>query len=405
MIDIRLSKKLFNEKYYQFLSDYSNSTEIYMGGSGSGKSVFVAQKILYKALNDKRKVLILRKVGKTQKESCWALMKALLSQWKIYDKCNIRISDMTITLPNGSIFLFCGLDDPERIKSIYGITDIWMEESTEFNEDDYEQLTLRIRSKVKNLQIFLSFNPISKTNWVYKRWFVETAVEHPFILKTTYRDNRFLPQDYIDRLENLINVNPVYYRIYNLGEFCSLDRLIYTNWEVKDFDYKEIEGDLLIGLDFGFSEDPTALVASKITKDEIYIFKEFYKSGLTNPEIARVIKALGLSKSRIIADSAEPKSIKELRDEGITRIKAAEKGPDSVRHGIQKLQQYKIYVHPDCMQTKTELENYSWKKDKKSGEWINEPIDDFNHILDALRYSLQCTKKKIKTIPKSQLGL
>lgn len=406
MIDLQLSRKLFNDVYYPYLYSYTNPVEIYMGGSGSGKSVFVAQKLLYKAINDKRKVLVIRKVQNSQKESCWALMKSLLSQWQIYKYCDIRISDMTITLPNGSVFLFKGLDDPERIKSIHGITDIWCEEATELTEIDYDQLTLRIRSQAKNLQIFLSFNPVSKANWTYKRWFIENAPEKPFICHSTYKDNRFLPQDYIERLENLINTNPTYYKIYTLGEFCSLDKLIFNNWRVEDFDYKELKGEKLAGLDFGWN-DPTAFTASILDEPNgrIYVYREWYVTGKTNPQIAEYLKYQGFSKDILIGDSAEPKSIKEIKDNGINRIKPAEKGKDSVIHGIQKLQQYEIIVHPSCVNLRTELENYAWKKDKKSNEYIDEPIDDFNHLIDSLRYSLQCTKRKLRTLPKSQLNL
>lgn len=406
MIDLRLSKKLFNDVYYPYLTQYNEPVEIFYGGSGSGKSVFVAQKLLYKALNDKRKILVIRKVGTSQKESCWALMKSLLAQWKIYDYCEIRVSDMTITLPNGSVFLFKGLDDPERIKSIVGITDIWCEEATELTEVDFDQLTLRIRSLVDDLQIFLSFNPISKASWCYKRWFIENPKEKPFILKTTYKDNRFLPKDYIERLENLINTNPTYYRIYTLGEFCSLDKLIFTNWEVQEFEVDN-KLPLLVGLDWGYTNDLTALVASVIDEKNsiIYVFKEWTATGKTNPEIADAIKALGFSKSIIIADSSEPKSIEEVKQCGIPRIKGAKKPKGSVNYGIQRLQQFKIIVHPSCENLITELGEYSWKKDKQSGEYINEPVDMWNHSIDALRYSLQCQGRKLKTISKSAIGV
>lgn len=405
MIDLRLSKKLFNEAYFPYLYQYDQKIEVYYGSGGSGKSVFIAQKLLIKALNDKRKILCIRKVGNSQKESCWRLLLEILSKWDIKKYCKVRISDMSIELPNGSILLCKGLDDQEKIKSIVGITDIWCEEATELSEEDFLQLQIRMRSQKNDMQVFLSFNPVSRTNWVYKRWFAEDAKDKPFILKTTYKDNKFLTQQYIETLEELKETNPYYYKVYALGEFASLDKLVYNNWEILDFDYREIKGDLLIGLDFGFSQDPSAIIASILVDDDLYIFKEYYKSGLTNPEIANVIKALGFSKSVIIADSAELKSIQELRQDGIYRIRPATKGPDSIRHGIQKLQQLNIHVHPDCVSTITEFQNYSWKKDRKTGEYVNQPIDDFNHLMDALRYSLQSSKKKLRTISKAQLGV
>ena len=404
---LHLSKKLFNDVYYPYLFDYGNRVEIYYGGAGSGKSVFIAQKILVKALQEKRRVLIIRKTMASQRDSCWQLFLDLLSKWKIKQLCiKVNYSNYYIILPNGSELLFKGLDDSEKIKSITNITDIWTEEATELTEEDFEQLDLRLRAEVDNLQIFVSFNPISKANWVYKRWFENGTKD--FVLKTTYKDNKFLPDDYIKALENKILTNPTYYKIYALGEFCSLDKLIYNNWKVQDFNSNQVLGELICGLDFGYTNDLTAFVCSLVDSinKKIYIFKNWTATGKTNEEICKAITSLGFSKSTIIADSAEPKSIEELRRYGLYRIKASVKGPDSIMHGIQKLQEYEIIVHPSCDEIITELENYSWQKDKKTGEYINKPIDDFNHSLDALRYSLQCIDKgKLRTVNKNLLGL
>jgi len=208
------------------------------------------------------------------------------------------------------------------------------------------------------------FNPVSKTNWVYKRWFSEDSVDdgRTMILKTTYKDNKFLTDEYITSLLAMEKTNPTYYKIYVLGDFCTLDKLIYNNYEVSDFDYTTIKGQTLVGLDWGFTNDTTALVASILDEENktIYIFREWGDTNKTNGEIADIIKSLGFSKSTIICDSAEPKSIEELRRAGIAHVKASVKGPDSIIHGIQKLQQYKIVVHPDCPKTITELENYAW---------------------------------------------
>lgn len=409
-INIKLSKKLFNETYYPYLLDYKHRYEVYYGGAGSGKSVFVAQKLIFKALNQKRKILVIRKVGTTLKDSVFQLINDTLKEWKIYNLCQVNLSTYTITLPNDSVFLFKGLDDREKIKSITDITDIWCEEATELAEDDYTQLDLRLRALKPDLQLICSFNPVSKANWVYKKWFASSVQPNgdTFILKTTYKDNRFLPKAYINALEEKQKTNYSYYKIYALGEFCSLDKLVFSNWETADFDNTEVNGALLVGLDFGFVNDTTALIASLLDEENkrLYIFKEWGATGKTNKEIADVITALGFSKSVIIADSAEPKSIEELRRDGISRIRESTKGKDSIIHGIQKLQNYKIIVHPTCEKIITEFENYSWKKDKQSGEYINQPIDEFNHFIDALRYSLQCVKtNKIKTINKAALGI
>ena len=408
-IQLNLSKDLFLPVYFPYLTDYTHRYEVYYGGAGSGKSVFIAQKLIVKACQSERKILIIRKFGTSVRDSTFDLVISILKQWKIYNYCKVNQSNFTITLPNGSVFLFKGLDDPEKIKSITNLTDIWCEEANELIDDEFTQLDFRVRADEKNLQLFVSFNPVSKVNWVYKRWFDGKVIpENVFILHTTYKDNFHLPPEYVQSLETTIETNPTYYRIYALGEFCSLEKLVYTDWEVREFNHNDIKGDLLVGLDFGFSNDTAALIASVLDEENksIYVFQEWGDTNKTNQELAEIIKSLGFSKSTIIADSAEPKSIEELKRDGIVRIRESVKGKDSILHGIQKIQQYHLVVHPDCIKTITELENYSWQKDKKTNEYINKPIDMFNHFLDALRYSLQSAgKNKLKTINKSLLGI
>ena len=393
------------------LLDYSHRYEIYYGGAGSGKSHFVFQKIVIKALSEKRKVLVIRKTAKSNLNSTYQMTLDTLSKFKILSYCSINKSTLTITLPNESQFLFYGIDDSEKLKSIAGITDIVCEEATEISLDDATQLDLRLRSNAENLQMYFMLNPVSKANWVYKRWFSPDAVigDDTFILKTTYKDNRFLPTEYIQSLLQLATVNPTYYKIYVEGDFCSLDKLVFSNWKTEWFDIEEHKtAKLLVGLDFGFTNDPTALIASLLDeeKKKIYVFREWGGVGYTNKQIANTIISLGFSKSIIIADSAEPKSVKEIKECGIQRIKESVKGADSVIHGIQKLQQYEIIIHPSCENLINEFENYSWQKDKKTNEYTNKPIDAFNHYIDALRYSLQCVNDgKLKSLNKSVLGL
>ncbi len=408
MINLNINKKIFNDVYYPHLQDYSNRFEVYYGGAGSGKSVFVCQKLLVKACKYKRKILVIRKYGTTLKDSVFQLFIDMLKKWNIYEYCKVNLSSYTITLPNGSIILFKGLDDSEKIKSITDITDIWAEECTELSEEEFDQLDLRLRANVSHLQFIVSFNPVSKVNWVYRRWFADEKVkENTMILHTTYKDNKFLPEAYIQSLEEKERTNPVYYQIYALGKFCTLDKLVFYNWKVEEFDNAELDGELIVGLDFGFVNDTSALVASILNEEEkkIYIFQEWGQTGKTNQELANVIKSLGFSKSTIIADAAEQKSIEEIKRCGIPKIKPCKKGPDSIIHGIQKLQNYEIIVHPSCEGIKVEFENYSWSKDKATGLYVNKPVDAFNHYIDALRYSLQCIGAKMKTMNKSMLGL
>ena len=410
---IIVHKTIFNDVYLPHLTDYEHRYEIYYGGAGSGKSFFVAQKLVFKALSERRKILVLRKVGRTTKNSTFQLILDTLVQFKIKDKCKINKTDYSIELPNGSLFLCSGLDDPEKIKSITGLTDAWLEEATEFAQDDFNQIDLRIRDPfAQHQQIILSFNPVSKANWCYLQFFAENPELDAFrekikIVKSNYLDNPHLPQQYIDSLLLLKNTNPVYYSIYALGDFGSLDKLVYSNWQTFEFNEKEIKGNLICGLDFGYTNDPTAFVAAIVVPEEnrIYVFREWGGTGYLNDAIAAQIKDMGFAKSSIMADSAEQKSIDEIKRQGIQRIQPCAKGQGSILQGIQKLQQYELIIHPNCKEIINELQNYSWQKDKQTNEYINKPIDKFNHYLDALRYSLQCLDERtpLRTMDKNLL--
>ena len=400
---IIVKKNIFNDIYLPHLTDYSKRYEIYYGGAGSGKSFFVAQKLVYKALSERRKILVLRKVGRTTKNSTFQLLLDTLDQFKIKNKCKINKTDFSIELPNNSLFICSGLDDPEKIKSIAGLTDAWLEEATEFSQDDFNQIDLRIRDPhARGQQLILSFNPVSKANWCYLQFFSDNLELKEFrdkveIVKSNYLNNPHLPQAYIDSLLSLKATNPAYYSIYALGNFGSLDKLVYSNWQSFDFDEKQLKGPLICGLDFGYTNDPTAFVAGIVEPKEnrIYIFKEWGGTGFLNDDIAAQIKEMGFSKSIIKADSAEEKSIAEIKKMGIYRISGCTKGQGSILQGIQKLQQYELIIHPSCKEVINELQNYSWQKDKQTNEYINKPIDKYNHYLDALRYSLQCLEERV----------
>ena len=398
-----IHKNIFNDIYLPHLKDFNKRYEVYYGGAGSGKSYFVAQKLVIKALTDRRKVLVLRKVGRTVKNSVFQLILDTLDLLQIKDKCKINKTDFSIELPNGSIFLCSGLDDPEKIKSIAGLTDAWLEEATEFTQDDFNQIDLRIRDPLaKDQQLILSFNPVSKASWCYLQFFAENPELDEFrskveIVKSNYTNNPHLPQAYVDSLLLLKATNPVYYGIYALGDFGSLDKLVYSNWQKFEFNKEDIKGDLIIGLDFGYTNDPTALVAAIVNAEEnrIYVFKEWGGTGLLNDDIAKNIIDFGFAKSIIKADSAEQKSIDEIKRAGVLRISPCTKGQGSILQGIQKLQQYELIIHPDCKEILNELQNYAWEKDKQTNEYINKPIDKYNHYLDALRYALQCLDERV----------
>ena len=413
-IVLNINRKGFLPVYRPYIEDYSSRYNVYYGGRGSGKTIFVMDKLLIKGLKEKRMILLMRKTTANCKFSVWKELKEAVDRMGLTKHFDFYESDYSAKCKlNGTMFKCLGLDIAEKIKGFSEISDVLLEEATEFTPEDVDLIDGTVRSiKYKlPLQIYFLFNPVSKANYVYKRFGFDTGVVPPntFVLKTTYLDNPHLSQDYIERMEHMKITNPARWKIEALGDFVSLDKLVFQNWKVSEFDHRTIKGDLLVGLDFGFINDISALTASVLDEDEkkIYVFKEWGDTGKTNEELSKIISTLGFSKSIIVADSAEQKSIEEIRRKGITRIKPAVKGPDSIIHGIQKLQNYEIVVHPSCEGLITEFENYSWQKDKKSGEYINKPIDQFNHYIDSLRYSLQCADKaqKLKTLNKSALNL
>ncbi|HFI0026081.1 TPA: PBSX family phage terminase large subunit [Streptococcus suis] len=394
-ISIPYPGRVFNKHIYDKLEDYNTFTEIHYGGASSGKSHGVIQKVVYKACKDwkyPRKVLFLRKVGSTVYDSIFEDVKQCLESWDLLDKCKVNNSAYRIELPNGAHFIFKGLDNPEKIKSIKGISDVVMEEASEFTLDDYTQLTLRLRDrKHKQKQIYLMFNPVSKVNWVFNAFFVKRP-KNTVIYQTTYKDNRFLDDVTRENIEELANRNEAYYKIYALGEFATLDKLVFPKYEKRLLNKEKLAHlPSYFGLDYGFINDPSAFLHVKIDDEnkKLYIVEEYVRKNLTNDKIAEAIQSLGYGKEEIRADSAEKKSNQELRNRGISRVIDALKGPGSVMQGIQYILQYDIIVDERCVKTVEELENYTWKKDKKTNEYINEPVDSYNHCLDAVRYAIQ----------------
>ena len=399
---ITINKKGILPCYLPYIRDYGTRVNVFYGGAGSGKSYFVMQKIILKEVDSQRKVLIVRKVGATLKESVWSLTLELIHTGGLAPTVKqINKSDLTIEFLNGSVLLFKGLDDSEKIKSINGITDIVIEEATEITLDDFTQLNLRLRSKKPNNQIHLMFNPVSKANWVYK-YFFETKPDNCVIVQTTYRDNPHLPKEYVDSLHALENKNPAYYKIYVRGEFATLDKLVFPVIHKRIISEDELtDAWFWAGMDFGYTNDPTAITWGYYNpvQNDLYITGEYDKIGMTNDVIAETLVSLGLSKEKIVADSAEPKSITELRNLGIKRITPSVKGADSVKNGIDRMQRCNIIIDERCIKTIEEFENYTWQKDRKTGEYINQPVDSYNHHIDSIRYGIQTVinKKRGKT--------
>lgn len=435
--DVDSFKQTILPVYRDDLEDYNNRIVVLYGGAGSGKSVYATQKIVYKLLKEKRKCLIVRKTDNSIRASIYQEIVNRLDEMKLTKYCTINKKDFTIELPNGSIFLARGLQDPERIKSISGIDDILIEEATELNKEDFQQLNLRLRSKKKHQQIHLMFNPVSKQNWVFKYFQFDkgTTPKNTKIIKTSYKDNIFLDDNYIAEMEKMKETNYSWYKIYAEGEFCTLDKRVFTNWEVLDFNINKVLNTKIkqtgantdnlrfikdnpiykkalkkltfrFGLDTGWN-DPTAFIAMLVDEEnkEIYIYDEMYQRFMTNDDIIRNLKYKGYFKEQIICDSAEPRTIDYLRTHGASRVKGAIKGKGSILEGIRRLQQFKIYIHPRCENMITEAENYTWKKDKQ-GEYTDTPLDDgYCHLWDACRYATEYLKGNVVPFDRRKFGI
>ena len=410
-INLNIIKQIFCPIYLPYLYDYSKRYNVYYGGRASGKTKFIMQKLLIKGLRERRMILLMRKQTTQLRDSVWKEMLQTISDFHLLDYFSINKTEFRITCNiNGTEFKCLGLDEPEKIKGFADISDVFMDEVTGFNKEDVELIDGTLRSpKFKlPLQMYFAFNPISKANFVYTYFGFDTGIvpSNTFILKSTYLDNPFLGANVAERYEALKQRDYQRWQIEALGDFVSLDRLVFQNVKVEEFNHADIKGQLICGLDYGFVNDISAFVASLLDEEnkKLYVFKIWGDTNKTNQELANIIKAMGFSKSVIIADCAEQKSIEEMRREGIIKIKPSVKGADSIIHGIQKLQQYEIIVHPDCEGIITEFQNYAWQKDKQSGEYINKPIDAFNHYIDALRYSIQSAGTgKLVSLPRNVL--
>lgn len=391
-MQLNIHARTFSAKFLPLLNDYSHRWEIYKGSAGSGKSHFITQKIIIKALREKRRVMICRRYGTTMRNSVFKLFKDVIESFKITHLTRIKESDMSITLPNGSEIIFVGLDNEEKLLSIAGITDVFIEEVYEVPKEIVDQLNLRMRGKAPNQQIYMAFNPISAKHWLYDFCEGATRPESSIYSQSTFRDNPFLPDEYVKALEDMYRTNPNKARVFCDGNWgADVEGLVYKNHIVSDFDINELikQGlEVRVGIDWGFV-DPTTVVVSLFDKPkkEIYIIGEFYKRGATLEEIKDGIIQLGISKQKMYCDGAEPDKVDYLRRNGFNAV-SAKKGAGSVKAGISFLQDMKIICHESCVNVAAELENYVYLKDKKTGQYIEDSYDhDFSHTMDALRYS------------------
>jgi phage terminase large subunit len=422
MINVNVPKSALNDVYIPYL-DCQARIQIFFGGSSSGKSKFVVgQRTIYQLLQGGHNFLICRQTKTSIRGSVATEIAKVIDEWGLSDLFSINKTDGTVTCRNGYQAVFAGLDDVEKLKSITFhkgvLTDIIVEEATETDQKSIKQLLKRQRGLVKDgvkKTLTLLFNPILRNHWIFKEYFAklgwqddqkEYKSDRLTILKTTYKDNRFLELDDIADLEN--ETDPYFYNVYTLGNWGVLGNVIFTNWKVQDLSaMRDQFTNRRNGGDFGFAGAPAAVSRSHYDsmRKIIYIFRELYETDLTNDVLADRLKdMIGVWKhedgkepectgtERIVFDSAEPKSIAELRRYGVDAW-PAHKGKDSVVHGIQWLQQQTIIIDVSCINTQNEIQTYKWKEDAggvvvKSGG-LPVPVDKNNHIIDATRYAYE----------------
>ena len=382
--------------------EFWNSKHRYLvvkGGRGSKKSTTAALKIIFNMMKyPLANTLVIRRVFNTLRQSCFQVLKWATERLGVAHLWKFTLSPLEAEyLPSGNKILFRGLDNSMSITSIAVdkgyLCWCWFEEFFQVEkEEDFNRVDFSIRGELPEgyyKQIICTFNPWAE-NWIKARFF-DVEDDNVLALTTTYRCNEWLGEDDIALFEQMKIRNPRRYRIEGDGEFGISEGLVYENFTIQDFDYKEISkrkgAEAIFGLDFGYVHDETALICAIADQEakELYIFDEHYQKAMVNSEIASMIKYKGYAKEVIYADCAEPKSIEEIKRAGIIRIKPAAKGKDSILNGIQFIQDFKLIVHSKCENTIVELNNYCW--DTKDGVAINKPIDDYNHLLDALRYA------------------
>ena len=383
------------------------------GSRGSGKSTTVYRNLILKMLYywNKYKIcpsaLIIRQWYTTHADSTVIEIKKAIKALHVeHEFKSIKSPWRFEHKKSGAQIIFRGMDDPTKLTSINASTPLCfciIEEAFELrSEEDFDKLDLSIRGELPDFlyhQISLIFNPYSDKHWLKKRFF---DVTDPTItaLTKTYMDNQFIQKDvgFMTIMETMKTQNPKKYNILGLGNWGIAEGLVFDNWCVQLFDYQKMltaksylnnkKYKLKIGLDFGWT-DPTTVIASLMDeeKKELYIFDEIYETNLTIASLAKRIKAKNWQYEKICCDSANPREIELLKSEGVTGATQAYKGQNSIIGGIKLLQEYKIFIHPNCKKIIEELSLYTWDTEKSSGKFLDTPIDDHNHCIDALRYS------------------
>jgi phage terminase large subunit len=402
IFDFTNLKSHVNDVYWSLFENKERYLILY-GGAGSGKSYFAAQKILIRMMvaqkhNYRHRFLCTRKTQPAVRDSVFKLLSKYIYDWGMNDLVKVNKSEMTFTWPNGSDILCKGLDEPEKIKSIEGVTGEWLEEATELTPWDFRQLDLRLRGNTHSYkQVILTFNPIDKLNWVYQEFFSQQK-PNTTAVRTTYKDNRFIDAEYCKVLENLVNEDEHYYQIYALGEWGVLQNIIYKNWDTVT-EYPAAPDETIYGLDFGFN-NPTALVEIAWRDNEPYIRERIYRNKMTNLDLIDELKIINPLKEGVIyADCEDPARIEEIGRAGFN-VQPSIKGKGSIKNGIDCCKRYKLHLHSDSTNMINEIQGYKWKEDK-DGNVLEEPVKFKDHGMDAMRYAMythELSKGNVPTV-------
>ena len=404
---MKIDKKYLPEivgKGYGTFWRYKGRYRVVKGSRASKKSKttalwYIVNMMKYPQAN----TLVVRKTFRTLKDSCFTELKWAINRLGVGDFWSVKESPLEMTYePTGQKIYFRGLDDPLKVTSItveHGVLCwLWLEEAYEVGKEDaFDMLDESIRGAAPDglfKQITLTFNPWTEKHWLKRRFF-DTESPDVLAMTTNYTCNEFLDDADKRVFEAMRLNNPRRYRVAGLGDWGIVEGLIYENWEEAAFDINEIRQldsvKAVFGLDFGYTNDPTAFFCGLIdpAAKTLWVFDEMYKKGMSNEMIAAEIMQMGYGKEKITADSAEPKSIARLQELGLYHIHAARKGRDSINNGIDYLQDFRMIVHPRCVNFLTEISNYTWAADNKTGRKLNTPVDDFNHLMDAMRYACE----------------
>lgn len=409
---LKMNKQVtVNNHFIDFIQDWNYKFYFLVGGYGSSKSYHVATKLLLKLASEKRLALVVREVYDTIRDSCFSLFEEVALRIGIYDHLKFKTSPMQVVFPNGSKIIFKGLDNPQKLKSINGVSIVWLEECSECKYEAYKELLGRLRHMQMSNHIICSTNPVGTDNWTYSHFFKNdennkivlddeilylnriVKTNNTYYHHSTCEDNAFLPQSYIDELNQMREYDFDLYRVARLGHYGANGEKVLPQFKVlehdkvMDFANKCPSRYIKTGMDFGFVTSYNAVIQMAIDdkNKDLYIFNEYYSKGKTDDEIAKEIEEF--KNFIIIADNAEPKSIAYFNRLGY-KMKACKKFAGSRLANTKKIKRFKnIYCSDKCKHTIKELKNLTYKKDRRG----NIVEDEFNidpHTFSAIWYGL-----------------